>query len=75
MGVQSAGSEDPRKIGDTKSFEDIDPAGYDANKRLEVMGLDDAQACLLFPSSVGFFCGLPDPEFYLAYTRAYNEAS
>ena len=75
MGVQSVGSEDPRKIGDTKSFDDIDPACYDPKKRIEMMDIDGAEVALLFPSSVGFFYGLPDDEFYEACARAYNDAS
>src|SRR5437879_5993328 len=44
MGVQSVGSEDPRKIGNFKSFEEIDPGCYDAKKRIEVMDVDGCRA-------------------------------
>jgi len=75
MGVQSVGSEDPRKIGNFKSFEEIDPGCYDPKKRIEVMDIDGCGATLLFPSGVGFFYGLPDDEFYLATAQAYNDAA
>lgn len=74
MGVASVGSEDPRKIGDKKSFEDLDPACYDAKKRIEGMDIDGVQACLLFPSGPAFFHAMPDDEFYYACVRGYNDA-
>ena len=74
MGVQSVGSEDPRKIGNFKTFEEIDPGCYDPRKRLEVMDIDGAQAALLFPNAGGFFHAVPGDDFYLDCARAYNDA-
>ena len=75
MGVQSVGSEDPRKIGNFKSFEDLDPACYDPKERIAAMDIDGAQACLLYPSGVNFFHGLPDEEFYVECASVYNDAA
>ena len=74
MGVQSVGSEDPRKIGNFKTFEQIDPGCYDPKKRLEVMDIDGAQAALLYPNAGGFFHATPDDDFYLECAHAYNDA-
>ncbi len=75
MGVQSVGSEDPRKIGNFKSFEELDPACYDAKERIAAMDIDGAQACLLFPSGVNFFHGLPNEDFYVECASVYNDAA
>jgi len=70
MGVESVGSEDPRKIGNFKQFEEIDPGCYDPKKRIEVMDIDGAQACLLFGN--GATAG--DEEWQIAGCQAYNDA-
>ena len=75
MGVQSVAAEDPRKIGNFKSFEELDPGCYDPKKRIEVMDVDGVQACILFPSGVNFFHGFPDPDFYRECASVYNDAA
>ncbi len=75
MGVQSVAAEDPRKIGNFKSFEELDPGCYDPKKRIEVMDVDGAKACILFPSGVNFFHGRPDPDFYVECASVYNDAA
>ncbi len=75
MGVVSVGGEDPRKIGNFKSFEEIDPGCYDPKKRVEVMDIDGAGAALLFTNASIFFHSVPDDEFYKDCARAYNDAA
>ncbi|MSQ24810.1 MAG: amidohydrolase [Dehalococcoidia bacterium] len=75
MGVQSVAAEDPRKIGNFKSFEELDPGCYDPKKRIEVMDVDGARACILFPSAVAHFHGFPDPDFYIECTQVFNDAA
>ncbi|MSQ24973.1 MAG: amidohydrolase [Dehalococcoidia bacterium] len=76
MGLQSSSSEDPRKLHDVKQIEEIDPGCYDPRKRIEVMDVDGAQACLLFPASIppAFYASLQDDAFYAECARVYNDA-
>ena len=74
MGLVSVGSEDPRKIGRTKRYDEIDPGCYDPRKRIEVMDIDGVGACLLFASGAGFVSLLPDDDFHIECVRVYNNA-
>jgi predicted TIM-barrel fold metal-dependent hydrolase len=74
MGLVSVGSENPRKIGRTKRYDEIDPGCYDPRRRIEVMDIDGVGACLLFASGAGFVQMIPDDDFHLECVRVYNDA-
>ncbi len=72
IGLQSTGSEDPRRHTWARSYEDLDPACWDPKKRVEVMDIDGVGATLLFPSVTRNIATYQD-EMYLACLKAYND--
>ncbi len=59
------------------TFEDMNPAAYDAKARLEYMDSVGIWAQVLYPNVAGFgaqrFLQMEDPEVMLACVRAYND--
>ncbi len=74
MGLQSTGSQDPRRHDTARRYDEIDPACFDAKKRIEVMDIDGVGVTLLFPSVLRNVSAIRDDGAYLACIQAYNDA-
>jgi predicted TIM-barrel fold metal-dependent hydrolase len=74
FGLQSVGSEDPRKIGPVKSYDELDPGCFEPKARVEVLDRDGIGATLIFPSILGSCSVVRDDELYLDCVRTYNDA-
>ena len=65
--------EDPEKLRETTTFEDVRPGGYIPEEHVKDLDIDGVDVSIIYPTVGGVLYSVPDSDLLTEMTRIYND--